>query len=97
MEAFGVCKAVEHWRYYLGSCSNVLVGTDHDTLRHLHMQPNNMLNKRQARYLRDLQSFVGTITFVYRKGAMNEVDPLCRRPDFVHHAAVSLFGNGVVP
>jgi hypothetical protein len=47
------------------------------------MQPNNMLDKRQARELRDLQPFVGSMTLAYRKGALNEDDPLSRRPDFV--------------
>jgi hypothetical protein len=47
---------------------------DHDTLRHLLMQANNMLNKRQVRYLRDLHPFVGSMTLAYRKGAQNEVD-----------------------
>jgi hypothetical protein len=31
-----------------------------------------MLNKRQARYLRDYQPFMGTMTFANRKEASNE-------------------------
>jgi hypothetical protein len=62
LEALAVCEAVKHWRCYLEECSKFLVVTDHDTLRHLLEQPNNMLNKRQARYLRDLQPFVGPMT-----------------------------------
>jgi hypothetical protein len=46
-------------------------------MRHLLMQPKNM-NKRQARYLRVLQSFVGSMTLAYRKGALNEAGPLSR-------------------
>jgi hypothetical protein len=61
------------------------------------MQPNNMLNKRQARYLRDLQPFVGSMTLAYRKGALNEADPLSRRPDFVLQATFPLFWDGEVP
>jgi hypothetical protein len=60
-------------------------------MRHLLRQPNNMLNKRQARYLRGLQPFVGTIEFAYRKGALNEANPLSRRIDFVPHAINPLF------
>jgi hypothetical protein len=54
LEALAVCEAVKHWRYYLEECSKFLIVTDHVTLRHPLMQPNNMLNKRQARCLRDL-------------------------------------------
>jgi hypothetical protein len=56
-----------------------------------------MLNKRQARYLRDLQPFVGSMTLAYRKGAMNEADPLSRRPNFVPRATVPSFWDGEVP
>jgi hypothetical protein len=62
LEALAVCEAVKHWKCYLDGCSKFLVVTDHDTLRHLLTQPNNMLNQRQARYLRDLQPFVGSMT-----------------------------------
>jgi hypothetical protein len=41
------------------------------------------MNKQQARHVRDLQPFVGTMTIAYRKGALNEASPLSRRPDFV--------------
>jgi hypothetical protein len=57
------------------------------------MQPNNKLNKRQARYLRDLHPFVGSMTLAYRKGA----DPLSRRLNFVPHATFPLFLDGEVP
>jgi hypothetical protein len=56
-----------------------------------------MLNKRQARYLRDLQPFVGSMTLAYRKGAMNEANPLSRRQKFILHAIVPLFWDGEVP
>jgi hypothetical protein len=60
-------------------------------------QPNKRLNKRQTRYLRDLQPFVGSMTFAYRKGALNEADPLSRRPDVVPPAKIPLFWDGEVP
>jgi hypothetical protein len=47
--------------------------------------------------MRDLQPFVGTMTLAYRKGAMNEVDPFIRRPDFVPHATIPLFLDNKVP
>jgi hypothetical protein len=97
LEALAVCEAVKHWGCYLEGCSKFLVVTNHDTLRHVLRQPNNRLNKRQARYLRDLQPFVGSMTLAYRKGALNEAEQLSRRPDFVPHATISLFWDGEVP
>jgi hypothetical protein len=91
-EALAVCEAVKHWRCYLEGCSKFFVVTYHDTSRQLLRQPNNMLNKRQVRYLRDLQPFVGTMTLAYRKGATNEADQISRRPHFVSHATFPLFG-----
>jgi hypothetical protein len=58
-------------------------------------QSNDMMNTRQARYLRDLPPFVGSMTLAYRKGAIKEVDPLSRRPNFVPQA-VPLFWNDEV-
>jgi hypothetical protein len=57
-------------------------------------QPNNILNKRQARYLRDLQPFVGSMTLAYHKKALNEADQLSRRIDLVAKATISLFCDG---
>jgi hypothetical protein len=37
------------------------------------------------------------MTLAYRKGALNEVDPLSRRPNFVPQATVPLFWDGEVP
>jgi hypothetical protein len=33
----------------------------------------------------------------YRKGGMNEADPLSRRPNLIPHATVLLFWDGEVP
>jgi hypothetical protein len=60
-------------------------------------QPNNKMNKRQERYLRNLQPLVGSMTLAYRKGAGNEAYPLSRRPYFVPHAIVPLFWDVEVP
>jgi hypothetical protein len=97
LQALAVCEAVKLCMCYLEGCSKFLFATDHDTLRHLLRQPNNKLNKRQARYLRDSKPFVGSMTLAYRKGALNEVGPLSRHPDFVPHATVPLFWDGEVP
>jgi hypothetical protein len=37
------------------------------------------------------------MTLAYRKGALNEANPLCRRPNFVPQATVPLFWDGEVP
>jgi hypothetical protein len=37
------------------------------------------------------------MTLAYRKGALNEADPLSRRLDFVPHATFPLFWDGEVP
>jgi hypothetical protein len=65
-------------------------------MRHMFRQPNYRLTKRQARYLRDLQPFVGTMTLACHKRAVNEADPLSRRPYFVLHATIPFFGDGEV-
>jgi hypothetical protein len=46
--------------------------------------------------MRDLQPFVGSMTLAYRKGAMNEADPLSRRPDVVHQATCPKLWDGEV-
>jgi hypothetical protein len=47
--------------------------------------------------MRDLQPFVGSMTLAYRKGALNEADPVSRRQDlFVHQATVPMFWDGEV-
>jgi hypothetical protein len=97
LEALVVCEAVKYWRCYLEGCSKFLVVTDHDTLRHRLKQPNNKLNERQALYMRDLQPFVGSITLAYRKGALNEDNPLSQRVDFVLQATFPLFWDSEVP
>jgi hypothetical protein len=97
LEALVVYEAIKLWGCYLEGCSRFCVVTYHNTLRHLLMQPNNRLNKRQARYKRDLQRFMGSMTLAYRKGTMNEPDPLSRRQDLVPHTTVPLFWDGEVP
>jgi hypothetical protein len=37
------------------------------------------------------------MTLAYRKGALNEANPLSRRPDFVPQATSPLFWDGEVP
>jgi hypothetical protein len=98
LEAMAVCEAVKHWRCYLEGCSKFLVVTDHDTPPNIMLrQPNNGLNERHARHLRDLQPFVGSITLAYRKGTLNQAHLLSRRPKFVPRATIPLFWDGEIP
>jgi hypothetical protein len=70
---------------------------NNDKQRHLLMQPSDRLNKRQARYMCDLQPFMGAMSLAYRKGSRNEADPLSQRADFYAQARLPLFWNGDVP
>jgi hypothetical protein len=92
LEALAVCEAVKHWGCYLEGCSKLLVVTNYERLQHLLKQPNIMPNKRQARYLLDLQSFVGSMTLGYCKRALNEPNPLSRRLYFVPLGQFYCFG-----
>jgi hypothetical protein len=84
LEALVMCEAAKYRRYYREGCPKFLIVSYHDTIRHQLKQPFDMITKWQARYMRYLfQPFVGAMTLPYRKGALNEVDPLCWRPDFV--------------
>ena len=97
LEALAVCESIKHWRCYLEGCCRFLVVSDHDTLRHLLRQPAESLNRRQSRYVRDLQPYVGSISLAYRKGKWNEADPLSRRPDFKPISFGGLYWTGDVP
>jgi hypothetical protein len=68
------------------------VVSDLDTLRHLLKQPHDRLNKRQARYVRDLQPIIGAMTFIYRNKSWNEVVPLSRRRIFTRKLFSHCFG-----
>lgn len=97
LEALAVCESIKHWRCYLEGCCRFLVVSDHDTLRHLLRQPAERLNRRQVRYVRDLQPYVGSISLAYRKGKWNEADPLSRRPDFRPLSFGGIYWTGDVP
>jgi hypothetical protein len=69
-----------------GALFKFLVTSNHDTLR-------------QARYLRELHPFVGTMTLAYGKENLNEANPLGRRPDSVVRTSchTSLIWDSEVP
>jgi hypothetical protein len=75
-----VCEAVKHLICYLEGRSKFLVVSDCDTLRHLLKQPNDGLNKRQARYVRDVQPLTSAMNLPHCKGFRNEDDRTSQSP-----------------
>jgi hypothetical protein len=67
LDALPAYEAAKHWRCCLEGCSKFLIVMYYDTLRHLLTQSYNKLRKRQARYMLDLQPFVGTMILAYYK------------------------------
>jgi hypothetical protein len=81
-EGLGVIEALSQFRcYYEGS--PVLVYTDHLSLTHYRTQ--EVLNRRQARWLDILER--GDVTLIYKRGEENLADALSRRPDHFDNAA----------
>jgi hypothetical protein len=74
-----------------------MVVMDHDKLRHMLRQSNDMLQKWQARYVHDLQPFTRAMTLAYREGSNDKADPLSRRVDVYAQAKFPLFKDGDVP
>ncbi len=65
----------------LGSkCFSVV--TDHATLVHLLKQSSDKLTDRQTHWVEKLMPYANTMRILYRKGSLNEADPVSRRPDF---------------
>jgi hypothetical protein len=66
------------------------VVTDHATLTHLLKQPCDKRTDRQVHWVERLKPFAQNMSILYRKGYVNEADPLSRRPDFFHPDDVQL-------
>jgi hypothetical protein len=81
----------------LESCFKFVVALDHDTVRQLLKQPNDKLNKREARFVRDLQLFMGAMTLAYCKDSKTEAYTLSRRADFYAQPSLPLFWDCDVP
>jgi hypothetical protein len=62
LKALAVGEVVKYFMCCLETCSKFMVVSDHDTLRYMLWKPNDRLNKRHARYVRDLQPFTGAMT-----------------------------------
>lgn len=97
LEALAACACIKKWRVYVeGSAEQILV-TDHDTLRHLLKEKPANLSKRQAGWVELIQPYANTLTLVYRKGSLNEADPISRRSDFCAMLLARSYWDGNVP
>jgi hypothetical protein len=75
-ELLAVRDALLKFRCYLDGAAGFTVITDHDTLRHFFRQRD-----LSTRHVRWLQVLARQMDIVYKKGAVNHVDALSRRPD----------------
>ena len=97
LEALAACACIKRWRVYVEGSQQQTLVSDHDTLRHLLKQRPADLSKRQAGWVEQLQPYANTLTMVYRKGSLNEADPISRRSDFCDLIFARSFWNGDVP
>jgi hypothetical protein len=77
-ELLAVIHALRTWRHYVEG-HDFKVVSDHLNLKYLQEQPH--LSKRQMRWVIFLSEF-GLGDIGYRKGELNQSDPLSRRPDY---------------
>jgi hypothetical protein len=68
---------------YLLGCKCFSVITDHATLVHVLKQSSDKLTDRQSHWVEKLMSYANEMRILYRKGILNEADPVSRRPDFL--------------
>ena len=68
---------------YLLSCKCFSVVTYHATLVHLLKQPSDELTDRQTHRVEKLTPYANLMRILYRKGILNEADPVSRHPDFI--------------
>ena len=79
-EALTVVKDVSRvWSVYLLGWTFFSVVIDHGTLKHLLKQPSDKINARQGHLVERLMPFAQSTSILYRKGSMNEADPLSSR------------------
>ena len=82
-EALAIVEAVSRvWRTYLLGSKCFSVVTDHATLVHLLKQSSEKLTDRQTHWVEKLMPYANIMRILYRKGSLNEADPVSRRPDF---------------
>jgi hypothetical protein len=83
-EALAIVEAVSRvWRVYLLGCKCFSVVIDHATLVHLLKQSSNKLTDSQSHGVEKLMLYSNWMRILYKKGILNEADPVSRRPDFL--------------
>jgi len=76
-ECLGIVTALREWRCYLEGAVGLEIWTDHHPLIYLQSQSrDNILSRRQARWMEELTRF--NFTIQYKKGKDNIADPLSR-------------------
>jgi hypothetical protein len=78
-ELLAVRDAILKFCCYLDGAAGFTVITDHDTLQHFFRQRD--LSTRHVRWLQVLAPYQRQLDIVYKKGSVNHVDALSRRPD----------------
>ena len=68
---------------YLLGCKCFSVGTNHATLVHIFKQSSDKLTHRQTHWVEKLIPYANLMRILYKKGILNEADPLSRRPDLL--------------
>jgi hypothetical protein len=72
------------WRMYLLGCTCFSVVTNHANLVHLFKQPSvDKLTYQQTHRVKKFTKYANLMRILYRKGILNEADPVSRRPDFL--------------
>ena len=100
LEALAATQAIKKWRVYIEGSAQTTLVTDHNTLTRLLAQKLGDLSKRQVGWVETLMPLANRLRLLYRKGSINEADPLSRRPDFSVpirqiSAATTGWGGGV--
>ncbi len=87
---------------HLLGCKCFSVVTDHATLVHLLKQSSDKLTDMQTQWVEKLMPYANLTHILYKKGILNEIDPVSRHPDFLpidnlYKPDGSLWWDGKVP
>ena len=76
-DALIIVEAVSRvWKVYLLGCKCFSVITEHATLAHLLKQSSDKLTDRQSQWVEKLMPYANEMRILYRKGILNEADPV---------------------
>ncbi len=89
-EALAIVETVSRiWKMNLLGCKRFSLVIDHATLVHLLKQPSDKLTDRKSHWVEKLLPYAYFMRIIYKKGILNEADPVSRRPEF--HTIDSLY------